>query len=134
MKALAGGALVFFLAGCGGAEIVASSPLLVLATYPGDGALIEAGETRLAFSFNESIDPASLAGAVLGEQLTLAGVPVQELSISSVVYTEENKTAVYEVPRLASGSIYQIKLSAAQVRATSGAQLVADLTLRFQSR
>lgn len=126
--------LLGLLVGCGGAEIVASSPLLVLATYPGDGALVEAGEDRLAFSFSEPIDEATLAGAVSGEELTLAGAPVRELSISSVVYTQDSMTAVYALPPMATGVVYQVQLSASEVAASTGARLVADYTLRFQAR
>lgn len=126
--------LLGLVAGCGGAEIVASSPLLILATYPGDGALVEPGEDRLAFSFSEPIDEATLGGAVNAEELTQAGSPVRELSVSSVFYTQDTMTAVFQLPPMADGVIYQVRLSAAQVVAESGARLVADYTVRFQAR
>jgi hypothetical protein len=125
--------LLLLLAGCGGAEIIAPSPLLVVDTSPGNGSVITAGDHPIAILFSEDVVQALVEDSVSLEETTDQGTPIRELAISLERYDAETFTAVLRTESMPPATIYALTVSAEMLRATSGARMAADFVRRFRT-
>jgi hypothetical protein len=126
--------LLVSIVGCEGAEVIAESPLLVLDTYPSNGAHIAAGETQLAVVWSEPIaEPGDWTGWVSLEEINGAGAPVRVIPLTIVDYTEENATAVWSMEPLPAGADFSLTIDRDKAVAASGAIMPATLVRRFRT-
>ena len=127
-------ALFFLLVlSCGEAEIIAPSPLFVVDTHPGNGSVIPPGETPIAVLFSENVVSDPLRDAVTLEETTEGASTIRELPVDLVSYDVESFTAVLRTEELSPGTFYALTISSKELRAVSGARMLADFVRRFRT-
>ncbi len=125
--------LLLALAACGNAELVAPEPLVVLDTSPGNGSVVASGERPLAIVFSEPVVADQIQGAVRLEETTEQGSPIRGLALSLDTYDDETNTAVLRTDPLAPDTFFALTVTAAELRAVSGARMRSDLVRRFRT-
>ncbi len=126
--------LALALVRCGGTEVVAPEPLVVLDTVPGQGALVPAGTEALVLTFSEPVDPASLLAAATLEEVTEAGGPIRALTLTLDEPGGDDAIATLRAGPLPGGQAFLLTVSADTLRAQSGAVPRGDLLRRFRTR
>jgi hypothetical protein len=128
------GALLLALAGCGGTEVLAPEPLVILDAVPGQGALVPAGLDAVVLAFSEPVDTPSLLDAATLEETTEAGGPIRAVSLALGPPGDDAATVTLRTEPLPGGRTFALTLAAARLRAASGARPRSDLVRRFRTR
>ncbi len=124
---------VFVAAACGNAEIIAPAPLSVVDSYPGQGALVPAGDVAMALTFSEPIVAASIDDGIGLRQTTTTGATVREIPIALGEYDADIFTATFDVEPLPADATFELTATAAGITAESGAVLPFDVVRRFRT-
>lgn len=124
---------LLLLAGCGAAEIVVPEPLWVVDTFPGNGALVPAGDVPLVVAFSADVAEDSLTEAVLLERIAESGAAVEVVPTALGEYLFESRTATFQAPSLPPDTAYSLTVRAETLRGLEGATLVADVVRRFKT-
>jgi hypothetical protein len=118
-------------AACGNAEVVAPEPLAIVDTYPGNGSLVAKDETTIAATFSHDVERDSLSAAIALEE-TGAGA-VRPIALTFDRYEASTFTAVFRSEPLAPASTFALRISAGELKATSGATLRSDVVRTFRT-
>ncbi len=122
---------LFFNSACGEAEIYAPAPLILTDSFPGQGALIPAGEHAVALAFSEAIVVDSLQGQIELSQLAQGDVPTRGVGLRFQSYDEALYTVTYRIETaLLPGQNYRLSIGE-RIVANSGARLLGAKNRRF---
>ncbi|MEQ9496335.1 MAG: Ig-like domain-containing protein [Deltaproteobacteria bacterium] len=123
--------LGLLLASCGSAEIVAPGALVVVDTFPGQGAVVDPGEVPIVVAFSEAVDPATLEDGVTVAVTSRTGAVMRQLDIALDDYDRDRFTATYTVEAFPADATFLLTVDDATVVATSRARLAAPVERRF---
>lgn len=119
------------LTACGSAEIVAPSLLVVVDTFPAQGAVLAAGEVPVVVTFSEGVDEASLERGVTVALTSRTGTVIRRLDLALDAYDRNRHTATFSVEPLQADSTFLLVVDHTIVVATSEARLSASVERRF---
>ena len=119
------------IAACGSAEIVAPTTLVVVDTYPAQGAVVAPGNVPVVVAFSEAVDEATLEGGVTVAATTRTGDVMRQLDVTLTRYDRERFTAAFAVEALAAEQTYLLVVDDTTVVAVSRARLAAPVERRF---
>ncbi len=123
--------LVFLFVGCGSAEIVAPALLVVVDTFPAQGAVLPAGEVPIVVAFSEGVDAASLERGVTVALTSRTGTPIRALDVTLADYDREMHTATFDVEPLPADATFLMIVDHTIVVGASDARLSASVERRF---
>jgi hypothetical protein len=125
--------LSLFLAGCGNADIIAPEALAIADTYPGNGSLVAALETKVAIAFSADVDENTLSQAITLEETSDGGAPIRAIAVRFQRYDALFFTATFESDPLPAGSTFLLTIRASALRAKNGSELAADVRRAFRT-